>query len=1381
VTDSQLGFVNLVGDDGLLHDIAISDMGWKECLMYDKTGHRRPPGNFVVHGLYENVINSEKSFFTNDPMSHPDSIGLPHGHPLLTSFLGVPLILDREMVGMVGVANREGGYSFEHQADLEAIAPAIVQSIQRKRMDLEYKQTQVLLKTDLDALTRMHELSNKLLGTSGIQSLLDEIMYSAIVIVGAQFGTLQLLEDDSLRIVSHYGHQQSFLDYFASAENVVSVCGAAMQKWKRVIVEDVETSSLFVGTSSLDVMRKAGVRAVQSTPMVSRTGELLGILTTQWDVPYSPGEHALWRIDLLGRQAADMIEQERAARKLSESEHIYRAIGESIDYGVWVCDPDGRNIYASPSFLKMVGITQQQCSEFGWGDTLHPDDAERTITAWQECVRTEGIWNIKHRFRGVDGQWHHVLARGIPVRNDAGKIMFWAGINLDINDIVKAEESLQKAYANLQIQSEELQVKSEKIQAQNEELQAQSEDLRKTYENLRESEQTLQRVYNSPLLGLVRWNINGAIVDANDKFLEIVGYERADLAAGRVNWKQMTPPEFAHLGSLAELMETAANSVPFEKEYIRKDGSRVPVLAARATFDEMHGDGIACIIDITKRKKAEQAPLESEERFRTMANAIPQLAWIADPDGYIHWYNERWYSYTGTTPEQMEGWGWQSVHDPEMLPKVLERWKASLAMGQVFDMEFPLRGADGIFRQFLTRGFPLKDAAGNVLHWFGTNTDITELKRNEQQLFDTKQRLEALMMASPVGISFSNDPTCQFITGNLVLLAQFDGSTEDNISASAPNDDALGRQVRFFLDGRLISDVELPLQRAVAENRVIPPIELEVEMPSGRRWFAEASGVPMHDIEGNVIGGVAITLDITNRKQAEIKLKEVLDNLENLVKERTAELEEAFNLLKEREKLLHSIVDGSPGIIFIKDLKGRFTLINKTLEKLLGITLDEIKGKTDYDLFPPDRADYYRLHDRRVLETGIFEQFEEVADLVDGRHVFLANKFPLHDLHGNPYAICSISMDITDRKKVEEALRLSYIYNRSLIEASLDPLVTIGYDGKITDANASTELITGYLRDELIGTDFIDYFTDHEKAKKGYEEIFKEGLVSDYALEIKHRDGNITPVLYNASVYQDESGEIIGIFAAARDITQRQKAEKMLNLKMEELKRSNEELEKFAYISSHDLQEPLRMITSYLQLLQKKYQGHLDEKADQYIHFAVDGASRMQNLIKDLLEYSRVDVGTNEPESVDCEFILNRVLSDIKAVIKGNNATISHDYLPEVMANSTQMVQVFQNLIINGIKFHGEEPPKIHIAAEKKASEWVFSVQDNGIGIDPQYSERIFEIFKRLNGRERYPGTGIGLSICKKIIEGYGGRIWVKSELGKGSTFYFTLPIKEIS
>ncbi len=233
----------------------------------------------------------------------------------------------------------------------------------------------------------------------------------------------------------------------------------------------------------------------------------------------------------------------------------------------------------------------------------------------------------------------------------------------------------------------------------------------------------------------------------------------------------------------------------------------------------------------------------------------------------------------------------------------------------------------------------------------------------------------------------------------------------------------------------------------------------------------------------------------------------------------------------------------------------------------------------------------------------------------------------------------------------------------------------------------------------------------------------------------------------------------------------------MLKLKLEELARSNEELEQFAYVSSHDLQEPLRMISSYLQLLQRRYQGNLDEKADKYIYYAVDGASRMQNLINDLLEFSRVTTRAGEPEPTDSEFVLNQVLSNLDLYIKENKATVSHDSLPEVMADTTQLAQVFQNLIANGIKFHSEEAPKIHISAEKKANEWIFSVQDNGIGIDPQYSEKIFEVFKRLHKKEEYPGTGIGLAICKKIVERHGGRIWVESELGKGSTFYFTLPI----
>jgi len=373
--------------------------------------------------------------------------------------------------------------------------------------------------------------------------------------------------------------------------------------------------------------------------------------------------------------------------------------------------------------------------------------------------------------------------------------------------------------------------------------------------------------------------------------------------------------------------------------------------------------------------------------------------------------------------------------------------------------------------------------------------------------------------------------------------------------------------------------------------------------------------------------------------------------------------------------------------------------------------------------------------------------------------------------------ILEMNIDITERKKAQEALKLSSIYNRSLIEASLDPLVTISSDGKITDVNKATELVTGYLRNELIDTDFTNYFTEPEKAKKGYQKVFREGFVSDYALDIRHRNGRVTPVLYNASVYRDEAGEVIGIFAAARDITALKKAEEILKLKLEELRRSNEELEQFAYVSSHDLQEPLRMISSYLQLLQRRYQGKIDDKADKYICYAVDGAARMQNLINDLLEFSRVTTRAGEPQPTDSELVLNQVQSNLDLYIKQNKATVSYDPLPEVLADNTQLAQVFQNLVINGIKFHGEEVPKVHVSAEKKEKEWVFSVQDNGIGINPQYSEKIFEVFKRLHKKEEYPGTGIGLAICKKIVERHSGCIWVESELGKGSTFYFTLPV----
>ena len=235
-------------------------------------------------------------------------------------------------------------------------------------------------------------------------------------------------------------------------------------------------------------------------------------------------------------------------------------------------------------------------------------------------------------------------------------------------------------------------------------------------------------------------------------------------------------------------------------------------------------------------------------------------------------------------------------------------------------------------------------------------------------------------------------------------------------------------------------------------------------------------------------------------------------------------------------------------------------------------------------------------------------------------------------------------------------------------------------------------------------------------------------------------------------------------------------AEEELARNLDELARSNRDLEQFAYVASHDLQEPLRMVATYTQLLGERYRGKLDEKADKYIVYAVDGALRMQALINDLLMYSRVGRQHGEPQRIPASTIVQRALQNLHAVLSETGAQVSCDELPELLVDPGPLVQVFQNLIGNAVKFHGPEPPRIRIGAQEKEGQWVFSVTDNGIGIDPEYAETIFVIFKRLHSRGEYPGSGLGLAICKKIIEQMGGSIWVESQLGKGATFKFTLP-----
>jgi len=341
-------------------------------------------------------------------------------------------------------------------------------------------------------------------------------------------------------------------------------------------------------------------------------------------------------------------------------------------------------------------------------------------------------------------------------------------------------------------------------------------------------------------------------------------------------------------------------------------------------------------------------------------------------------------------------------------------------------------------------------------------------------------------------------------------------------------------------------------------------------------------------------------------------------------------------------------------------------------------------------------------------------------------------------------------------------------------------------NGWIASWNTGAERIKGYQATEIIGRHYSCFYTPEDvltgRPQSNLIAAAGAGRTEDEGWRVR-KDGSRFWANVVITAIRDSKGEVQGFAKVTRDMTahmtaeaERKQSEMLLSKQNEELIQINAELERFAYVASHDLKEPLRMITGHLGLLSKRYHAMLDKDAVDFINFAVDGAKRMEVLITDLLTYSRMGPRQKKNEEIDCEKLFSRSVMDLKTAIDESGAEVTHDPLPTLRADRSQLGQVFSNLIGNAIKYRGEERHKVHVSAIRLRGEWRFSVSDNGIGMDPQYQERIFLLFQWLHTRTEYPGTGIGLAICKKVIDGHGGRIWVESEIGKGSTFYFTIP-----
>jgi len=345
-----------------------------------------------------------------------------------------------------------------------------------------------------------------------------------------------------------------------------------------------------------------------------------------------------------------------------------------------------------------------------------------------------------------------------------------------------------------------------------------------------------------------------------------------------------------------------------------------------------------------------------------------------------------------------------------------------------------------------------------------------------------------------------------------------------------------------------------------------------------------------------------------------------------------------------------------------------------------------------------------------------------------------------------------------------------------VLKGNVEAIIITDTHGEIEWVNNTFSTLTGHAKADVLEKNLCFLFANGHNVYEAMCQKLNETNHYEVETWIRHKDGNTFPAEATLSAVRSDADMITHHVLEFSDITEFRHAREELIRRTKELSRSNKELEQFAYVASHDLQEPLRMVASYTQLIAQRYRGKLDADADDFINYAVDGATRMQAIINDLLTLSRVSTRNTSFSRVDAKLALDKALANLRLVIGETGATIICDSLPALNADGSQLTQLFQNLVGNAIKFRGSNSPRVEIGAEQQDGEWVFHVRDSGIGIAPEYFERIFLMFQRLHTKKEYPGTGIGLTICKKIVERHGGRIWIESEPGKGTTFYFTIP-----
>ena len=884
---------------------------------------------------------------------------------------------------------------------------------------------------------------------------------------------------------------------------------------------------------------------------------------------------------------------------------------------------------------------------------------------------------------------------------------------------------------------------------------------RKAQEAVIEAEERFRGAFEQAPIGMALVSIEadraGCFLRANIALQELTGYAGEELIGIELAALVHTDGE-PDRRYVPWMLAGELTRYEIEARLEHADGRLLDVLVSASLVRDARDRPLYLIVqvhDVSGRKEAERRLHESRERMQAIIDNTTALIYLKDTDGRYLLVNRVFETVFGVHRDSAAG---KTDHDlfSEDLANLLRANDLRVMREQIpLQVEEVVPQGDHV-RTYLSTKFPLLDSSRKPYAVCGISTDITERKRAEEALRASEAHFREIV--------------------NTTHEAFVSMDSHGTITAWNPEAEVTFGWSEAEALGRNLGDTIIPARYRESHNRGLEQfrrtgrgtllnrrIEIEALHREGHEFPVELT------ITAVKVGGRfafnAFLHDISGRKQAEQTLRRLAD-----------------------------IIESSRDAIIATTPIGEITSWNPGAEQLYGHAARDAIGHELTTLVVPAHDSESLATIGRALAGRRLEDFEADQLRRDGSLVPVSvSVSPMRDSAGALIGASVIVRDRTERKRAEEAFREVQEAFRSAFEDapigmalfSVDPKA----DGRLLQVNRSLCEITAYSSGELLRTSLhaITHPYDHEREFTLAEDLLS-GETPNYQLEKRYlrSDGGVVWVMHNASTVHDSSGRLLYGIAQVQDITERKRAEEglarvaaELERRAAELERSNADLAQFAYVASHDLSEPLRMVSSYVQLLARRYEGQLDSDADEFIEFAVDGVNRMQRLIEDLLAYSRVGTSEYEREAVDCGALVEDTLAGMRATVEDSGAIVTHDDLPTVQGDESQLRQLFQNLIGNAIKFVEDGPPRIHVSAERERRAWRFCVADNGIGIDPQHAERIFAVFKRLHSREAYAGSGIGLSICKRIVERHHGRIWIEPNEGGGSRFCFTIPDSE--